>query len=492
MNTEIENNPEETTEEVKMKLDVQVKETSACERHVTVTVPREDIDRYFNKQFDELVPKAEVPGFRAGRAPRTLVENKFRKQVADQVKGSLLMDSLAQISDEQEFAAISEPDLDFETITLPDEGPLTYEFNIEVRPEFDVPDWKGLSLERPEHEFTDDEIGRNLNEFMGQLSDLVPVDEPAKSGDYVVVNLTCRHDGEVVSQSEEETIQLRPKLMLTDATIDGFEKMFIGAESGDRKTATVVISEFSENEKLSGKEVEVEFELLDVKRIDEANRDEIAGKMGMESEEALRKYIESSMNDRLKYAQRQKIRDQISQVLTESASWELPQELLQRQSRRELERTVIEMRSSGFTDDQITTQENTIRQDVMSRTKTMLKEHFILERIAELEEIEESPEDYDREIMRIALQKNDSPRRVRARLERSGQMDMLRNMIVEQKVIDQITEHATFKSVPYDSPDTREKVAISFYAAGRPEVAIPEAKYEPGDQTKLPTAKERD
>ncbi len=96
--------------------------------------------------FNELAPKAEVPGFRPGRAPRKLVESRFKEQVSNQVKGSLLMDSLGQVSEEHEFSAISEPDFDFDAVALPEDGPFTFEFDIEVRPEFDVPQWKGLKL----------------------------------------------------------------------------------------------------------------------------------------------------------------------------------------------------------------------------------------------------------------------------------------------------------------------------------------------------------
>ena len=127
MNTDTENEiPEEAdSEQVKMKLNVKIDETSACERHVTVSIPRDDIERYFQEKFDELEPQSDVPGFRTGKAPRQLIENRFRKQISDQVKGSLLMDSLAQISDEEDFSAISEPNFDFESISIPDAGPMT-------------------------------------------------------------------------------------------------------------------------------------------------------------------------------------------------------------------------------------------------------------------------------------------------------------------------------------------------------------------------------
>src|SRR5204863_5047298 len=83
--------PEESQEPQKLNLDVKIDTKSACERHVTVTVPREDIERYYDKSYSELMTTAAIPGFRAGRAPRKLVEARFRKEVGDQVKGSLLM-----------------------------------------------------------------------------------------------------------------------------------------------------------------------------------------------------------------------------------------------------------------------------------------------------------------------------------------------------------------------------------------------------------------
>src|SRR5262245_35774446 len=87
----------------KLGLDVQVAGPIACERHVTVTIGREDIDRYFNDAFGEMMPTAAVPGFRIGRAPRKVVEHRFRDEVSDQVKSALLLDSLEQISEEQRF-----------------------------------------------------------------------------------------------------------------------------------------------------------------------------------------------------------------------------------------------------------------------------------------------------------------------------------------------------------------------------------------------------
>ncbi|MEM9810814.1 MAG: trigger factor family protein, partial [Pseudomonadota bacterium] len=196
----------------KLSLEVDVAKPSACERRITVNVSREDIDRYLDDAFSDLMGSAAVPGFRAGRAPRKLVEQRFKDEVSDQVKGSLLMDSLAQVSEEEDFAAISEPDLDLEAVEIPAEGPLTFEFSIEVRPEFDLPKWKGLKLKRPVHEFSAEEIDAQVEQMLAKYGQLVPHDASAAEGDYLVATLRASLDGKEVAKDEERVIRVRETL----------------------------------------------------------------------------------------------------------------------------------------------------------------------------------------------------------------------------------------------------------------------------------------
>ena len=141
----------------------------------------------------------------------------------------------------------------------------------------------------------------------------------------------------------------------------------------------------------------------------------------------------------------------------------------------------MELQRSGFSDEEIHAHENSIRQNSMASTAQALKEHFILERIAEEEEIDADEADYESEIRLIAAQSGESARRVRARLEKAGSMDVLRNQIIERKVIERILEHATFKEVPYDMRRTDEE-AVDHAAGGGEHADIPEAKYDEGEQ----------
>ena len=171
---------------------------------------------------------------------------------------------------------------------------------------------------------------------------------------------------------------------------------------------------------------------------------------GFETEAELRDAIRKNLERQLEYEQQRIARSQISALLTKSANWELPPGLLQRQSARELERAVMELQRSGFSDAEIRAHENVLRQNSTATTATALKEHFILERIAEEEKIDADEDDYDTEIFLIAAQSGESPRRVRAQLEKRGPMDVLRNQIIERKVIELMQSEATFKDVPYE------------------------------------------
>lgn len=464
-------------EKVKMNLEVKVDKPSACQRHVAVAVSREDIDRYFKQAFDELVPKAELPGFRAGRAPRKLVESRFKEQVSDQVKGKLVMESMTQISDDQQFSAISEPDFDYNSIVLPDEGPLRYEFKIEVRPEFDLPKWDGMKLERPVHEYAEGEVDNYLKKLLTRYAKTVDSTEPVQDEDLLTLELTFSHDGKQIARTTESNVAVRPTLTFKDAKLEGFDKLVTGKNVNDIVETKLPISAESDNEELRGKEVDLSLKILGVQKYEYPElTDGFLDRIGGFVDEAeLRTEVKKQLEKQLSYQQRQRVRQQITSLLTVAANWDLPPDMLRRQARRELERAVMELQSHGFSQDAVRSHMNELQQNILAYTARALKEHFILERIAEDQKIDAEEGDFQTEIELIAEQNDESPRRVRARLDKQGAMDSLRNQIIERKVIDLIESKATFNEVPYTPPKT-ESSAIEFAVAGQ-QAIIPDARY---------------
>ncbi len=198
----------------------------------------------------------------------------------------------------------------------------------------------------------------------------------------------------------------------------------------------------------------------------------------VDSEEELREAVKTALERQLQYQADRRVREQITAALVESANWDLPPDLLRRQATRELQRAILELRRGGFSDAEIRARENELRQNSAAETARALKEHFILERIAEEEKVEEQADDYDTEISLIAAQLGESARRVRAKLEKAGQMDVLRNQIIERKVIDKIIGQAQFKDAPYALPRPQVEALDRSAAGGDKEKDIPEAQEE--------------
>ncbi|MBM4002092.1 MAG: trigger factor [Planctomycetes bacterium] len=486
--TEIDTDTNEATAEAterpeRLDLTVKIESPTACERHVTVTVSEKDIQRYRAKVFNEIGAKAVVPGFRPGRAPHKLVQSRFREEVDEQVKSTLLMDSLTQVNEDHALTSISEPNLDVGAVNLPADGPMTFEFNLEVRPEFELPEWRGLKLERPVREYSEDEVTRYTHKLLAKYGQREPTSDPIAEGDYVAFNVTVRHEGTVISRLFDREIQVKTDLSFADAKIVGFAATVVGASVGETRNCKTKLGYNPAKPDLQGQELDVDFEVLDVQRLvqpklDRAFLEEIGG---FQDENDLRSAVADELNRQLKYHQQQRLRQQITGLLTATANWELPQALLRRQARREVERSMMELQASGFSENMIRAHINELRQNTMASTARALKEHFILEKIAEDQKIEALPKDYDKEIELIAEQQDESPRRARARLEKKGQMDSLRNQIIERKVIEMIEAAAEFKEVLFE-PRVDNVTAIDVSLCGEESSEIPEAKHGDGPE----------
>ncbi|GAB5404782.1 MAG: trigger factor [Aureliella sp.] len=497
--SDTENNDLAVEEPKKLQFDAKVEETGSCERHVIVTIPSGEIARYRKDSFDEVMPKAELPGFRAGKAPRRLVESKFKEQVTDQVKSSLVMDSLQQITEGEYFSAISEPNFDYEAISIPDEGDFKFEFKIEVRPEFDTPKWEGLALERPVCELTDDHVNKHLARTLVRFMPGEPVDGELALGDSLVITGKFTHDGKTLGEFDEEKVTLRDKLSFGDAVIEDFGKLVAGKKEGDTVTTTVEIGESAATEELRGEKVEAEITIVEATRlaVDEID-DSTLDSLGFEDQKELRGFVREELGRQFEYHQQKALREQVVTELTKEANWELPESLVRRQTNRELQRMTLELQRSGFPQEQVKAYLNASRLNARETTIRALREHFVLEKIAEDLEIEPTPEDYDREVELIAEQNDSSPRRIRARLEKSGQMDAIRNQIIERIVVEKITDSGKVTDKEDESflPGDSDTDHIDFTIAGD-YVDIPEAQHDnepaqvPG-AAKLPEADKSD
>ena len=459
-------------EKKKLAMTVEISTVGPCKKHVKVSIPREDIRRYFDNNFTELVNNAQVPGFRPGHAPRRLIEKRFQKQVGDQVKAELLMQSLEQLAEEYQLEPLSQPNLKPDDITLPADGSFDYEFDVEVRPDFDLPDYKGLKIRRPVREIADPDIDKGLERFLTRHGRLVPKDdERAEPGDYVTAAITFRDGDQVVNQLGEQTIRLEPELRFRDGHIHDFAHGMSGVRPDEERTLSAHIAPTAPSPALRGKTIDATFAVKSVKRLRLPElTPEFLSRLGYSSAEELRGGVRDWLQRRLEYEQRMSAREQVLAHITEAATWELPQDLVRRQVQSTLARRVMEMRRAGLTDQEIRARQADLQQNSIRATVQSLKEHFVLQKLADVENIDITPDDIELEITLMAAQSGETPRRVRARLEKDGLLESFATEILERKALDKILDYAEYEDVRAQAEEPAAE-AVDAPATGQEEPA---------------------
>jgi len=460
----------------KLDLDVQITDAGPCKKHLKVTIARAEIDRQFNESLGTMTREATVPGFRPGHAPRKIVERRFRKQVAEQVKSALLMASLEQLDEDHKLNPIAEPHLDVAAIELPDEGPMLFEMDVEVRPEFALPAFKALSVKRPVKTITDADVAAQMKTFLERYAQLVPkLEGGAEVGDFVTADLRFHRDGQALNEVKEIQFRLLPELRFQDGTIPGVGEALRGVRPGESREAEARIGSGSADPDLRGRTIRVSFQVHDLKqlRLPEVNAAFLTS-VGFDDEDELRQALRELLERRLASQQRQAMRREILDQLLAETPFDLPADLVERQEKATTRRLMLELRQGGLSDSEIRAREAEIRANARETTLRGLKEFFLLAKIAEAENIKVEDDDVEMEIAALAARSDESPRRVRARIEKEGLGETLATQILERKALDRILEYVKFEEVPLveeEAVETLDQTATTMTASDEPEAA---------------------
>ena len=431
----------------KIEQTVEIKDVGPCKKYIKVTIARAVLDKKFDEKYKELVGESWVPGFRPGKAPRQIVVRKYKKEVDNEVKSQVLFASLEQLAEDHDIAPLAPPNLNPAALVIPEAGDFVYEFEVEVRPSFDLPDYKGMKLKRPTQTFTDRDVQLEKMRVLERFGQKVPKDGPVEVGDYVTVDMTSTLDGKVLGTAKELVLRCDDSVSFRDGIASKFGEQMKGAKAGDKRTVDVQLTEAVANEQLRGKSVKAELEVKDVKslRLPELTDEFLQETFNVANAEQFDEKLRVTLGRRLEYRQRQAAREQVLATIASAADWQLPRDLLARQAHKALARRVMEMQEAGMGEEEINARRRMLERDVIASTTASLKEHFMLQKIAETEKIDIDEDDINDEIYDIAEQTGESPRKVRAQFEREDLLETLAAKIIERKALDLILDSAVYE-----------------------------------------------
>ena len=438
----------------KLPQTVEIRDAGPCKKHVKVTVDRAAIDARLDEKFSDLMTSTQstVSGFRPKKAPRKIIERRYKKDALIDIKTEVLMASLEQLADEQAISPLAPPELDPATIFIPEEGPFVYEFNIEVRPEFDLPSYKGLKLRKPMYTFTDADVAKFRRKMLEPSGQIVPkvgtngTEAIVATDDIITADVIIELNGSVVNTISEVRVKVEPRLAMADGIAEGFAKKLSGAKVGDQRTVDMVISQEVNNESLRGKTLQASFKIKDIKTIKPPEINEaLLSKFGLKAEEQLDEFVRVRLDQQLVSTQREVARNGVIGHLSQSTKVTLPNDMLKRQARKSMNQKVIEMRANGVSEDQIQGRLRVLEMDSLNSTAALLQGRFILQKIADIEKIEIEDVDIENEIAEIADREGESYRKVRARMEKDDLIESLATELLERKALDLVMASAEFE-----------------------------------------------
>lgn len=422
---------------------VTVEDIGTLRKKVTIEVPRERIDAKFENNYGELMETAQVPGFRVGRAPRRLVEKRFKGEVSDQVRLNLIAEGFEYALETTKLKILHEDDPDLDSIKLPDEGSMTYSTVVEVRPDITLPELDGIALERSKVEVDDEQINNTIERLQRQAATYEPVEEPAAEDDRLTGSLKITVDGVDEPFEDTESIFFVRTQVVQGLRVDNFAELATGKKSGDTITAEVDVPDDHVREEWQGKKATIEFTISQVGRLKLPEiDDELAKVFGQDTMDDLKEYIRDNLEDQAEETARYAMFEQLRSWLIENIPTEVPENLSQRQIDRAAMRRLMNLRMQGEAEIDIDKRMDELRAEVSEDVIRQMKLQFIISAIAEEREVEVSDAEINGAVASMAMRYGQRPERMKQQLQAQGSLDMLEADLQERKVLQQLLEKA--------------------------------------------------
>ncbi len=468
---ESESEAQRLVETLKEKLEVELEDIGTLRKSMRVRVPAEVIDGEFRRNFDKLRHDVVLPGFRKGRAPLALVQKRYGPEVRESLKTTLILSAWQAATEREKLEVVGDPlfriELDGGTrlmsfeealghIELKDGQDLTFECELEVKPQFELPDLDKIEIELPGVEITDEMIDDYIDRQCKIRGRIEPVDSPASEPDDIIIaDVRLLVDDQEVKSEQNVELGLRPT-RLDGIPLENLPEVLKGVSSGETRTCACTIPDDYERADLRGKQGTFEFKVHEIKRLVPINPQELAEQLGAESLDELREWIRDDMTVERNRLLRKARKDAICDWLLEHTQLEVPEQLSARLADRAVTRKVIELQQMGVPPTEIEAKIDELRTTARDEAIRELKLDFILEKVAEKLDVTLSNEEINSEIARIAGLYNRRFDRVRDDLQARGLLPRLAESLFQEKCLALLAEKATIRQ-----PGTADKAADS-------------------------------
>lgn len=441
-------------------MNIAVEKQPKCIAILNVEVPSADVTAKRQSITSSYASQAKLPGFRPGKAPKTVIEKRFAKQISEELTEALFGEACDKALETENLKVL---DFGFpDNINERPDGSIAFETRLILAPEFTLPVYKGIEIKAPSTAVTDEEINTQLESIRERLAEFEDITGRAiQNDDIAVVDFTTTLDGKPLTEAIGEKGQYLAKrenhwLPVKDGSfLPGYAEQLVGSSQGDQKDVSITLDDKFPFEELRGKSIVLHTTVQGIKapKLPELN-DEFAEKLipGKTLDEIKDVIRENMGMEKTKQINELKV-SQIVEKLNAAIHFELPEEIVKREVQNQANSLVEQGSQQGASDEDILKQQEEIFSVATKRAVTNLRTNFLLQEIAQAEKIIVSDADLLGHISQIAQQRKQPIKKVIKDLQKSRQIQSIRNSMLISQTIDFLVEQAIVTEV---SPEELE------------------------------------
>ena len=416
---------------------VNVEEISTVKKKVHVEIPEEDVDKEIDAFYQDLKMKAKIKGFRPGKVPRDILERHFKDYVKVEVLQKLIEESYPKVLSELALSPVSHPVVDPQEL---EKGkPFQYYATVEIKPDIALQPYVGLKLEGKKAEAADEEVEerlKNLQNLHAQLK-TIPDPRPVAKGDFVIVDYEATMDGKVLDEAKgiDFTVEVG-----SERFIPAFEEQLIGLKPEEEKTFDVPFAADYGYAAWAGKTISFHVKIKEIKeKVLPPLDDEFAKDLGdYPSLNELRAKLKADIQKEKDYELNRQLKDQVVEQLLKANSFEIPESLVEGQTKSLVSDTKSRLASQGMDFKALGVTEEKLEGDYKEMAEKQVRTFLILEKVATQESIAVTDEEVDGRLKEISertrqkfevvkryYEKNELLPEMRAKMESDKTLDFL-------------------------------------------------------------------
>ncbi|MCX7805384.1 MAG: trigger factor [Planctomycetota bacterium] len=426
----------------------QVEDIGPCRKKLIVEVAASEVNRALEKSCSALAGDVQIPGFRKGRAPRDLVEKRFAAEISKEVAEALVPEAIDQSCKAASLDIISAPRFDRDKIRLRKGEPLKFEVEVEVKPEFILGQYKGVEINQLEAVVFDEELDAVVREALIEAGH-VSIEEPMEATPDCEIFGTTRVEAEGFDESYLTRATIEDGLTLGPPVAVPVD-MLIGKKTGDTVEYEMIAGEECQASALRGKKVKISFRINKIIRQKSKElTDEIAREFGEPDAAAFREKLRSKFMEVIAEKSKTRAEEELLEKITAATPFEVPRGAVERYKEfvlSALDRVIRRLRTDERYDNEDT--DETISKLAEADSERIVRQTFILEKIAKVENITVEDDEVDAELAAMARARGVRASDLFRQMSENGDLEAVKWKILRRKTIDFLMRNANITVVP--------------------------------------------